>query len=132
MIDDNPMEHMIMQRIFERYELFQDTSHSLDGRIIIEFLITNRFKPENLPDLIFLDLNMPGFSGWDFLEEFKRLQSSFRKAINIYIVSSSIDPNDKLNARQYHFLKGFLTKPVKKERLEMIYAGYLNSSRRTG
>jgi CheY-like chemotaxis protein len=121
-----------MQRIFERYELFQDTSHSLDGRIIIEFLITNRFKPENLPDLIFLDLNMPGFSGWDFLEEFERLQSSFRKAINIYIVSSSIDPNDKLNASQYHFVKGFLTKPVKKERLEMIYAGYLSSGRKTG
>lgn len=132
MIDDNPMEHMIMQRMFDRYELFHDTTHTTDGQAIIDFLMENRHNTAELPDLIFLDLNMPGCSGFAFLEQFNRLYMSFQKPISIYIISSSVDENDKLRALYYPFVREFLTKPVKKDKLEVLYANHLKINRQAG
>jgi CheY-like chemotaxis protein len=132
MIDDNPMEHLIMQRMFDRYELFPDASHALDGRLIIDFLKENRTNEAELPDIIFLDLHMPECSGWDFLEQFERLFLSLGKPISIYIISSSVCPEDRLRAKQYPFVKDFITKPIKKDRLELLYAIYLKVNRKAG
>lgn len=132
MIDDNPMEHLIMQKLFERHELFLDAAHTTDGQAIIEFLWENRSTPNELPDLIFLDLHMPCFSGFDFLEAFERLCISFQKPISIYIVSSSVDENERKRAFSYPFVKEFLTKPVNKDKLQQIYATYFKTNRKAG
>jgi CheY-like chemotaxis protein len=132
MIDDNPMEHLIMQRLFDRYHLFPHASHALGGQIIIDFLNENRTNTVELPDIIFLDLNMPGFSGWDFLEQFERLYLSFKKHIGIYILSSSICTEEKLRAKQYSFVRDFISKPIKKDRLELLYATHLKITRLAG
>jgi CheY-like chemotaxis protein len=132
MIDDNPMEHLIMQKLFDRHELFHDAAHSADAQVIIDFLRENRLNTEALPDLIFLDLNMPVFDGFDFLEQFERLYLSFQKPISIYIVSSSVDENDRRRTFAYPFVKEFLTKPVSKDKLELIYATYFKTNRKAG
>lgn len=113
MIDDNPMEHLIMQKMFDCYELFHYASHALSGQVIIDFLKENRTNTVELPNIIFLDLHMSGFSGWDFLEQFERLYLSFQKTISIYIISisSSVCPEDMSRAKQYTFVRGFVTKP---------------------
>jgi len=132
MIDDNPMEHLVMQKMFDRYELFYDAAHTTDGQLIIDFLRENRQNTAELPDLIFLDLHMPLCSGFDFLEQFERLCLSFQKPISIYVVSSSVDENDRRRALAYSFVREFITKPIKKDKLERIYATYFNTNRKTG
>jgi CheY-like chemotaxis protein len=132
MIDDNPMEHLIMQKMFDRYKLFYDASHTLNGLIIIDFLQHNLTNTAELPDVIFLDLHMPEFSGWDFLEQFERLYLSFQKPISIYIISSSICPEHRSRAKQYAFVRDFIAKPIKKDRLELLYATHLKVNRRAG
>ena len=132
MIDDNPMEHFIMQKMFDRYELFHDAAHSTDAQVIIDFLKENRHNTAELPDLIFLDLNMPVCDGMEFLEQFERLFLSFQKPISVYIVSSSIDEGDRRKTLAYPFVKEFLTKPVKKDKLEQIYATYFKTNRKAG
>lgn len=132
MIDDNPMEHLVMQKMFDRYELFHDAAHATEGQVIIDFLRENSQNTAELPDLIFLDLNMPCFNGFDFLEQFERLYFSFKKTISIYIISSSIDENDKRRALYYPFVREFLTKPIKKDKLEHLYAGYLKLTGQLG
>jgi CheY-like chemotaxis protein len=132
MIDDNPVQHLIMQRMFERCDLFPDVAHALDGRTIIEFLQEYRTNTEELPNVILLDLHMPEFSGWDFLAEFERLYWSFKKIISVYIISSSVAPEDRARARQYPFVKDFLTKPISAERLHSLHAMYAKANRHTG
>ncbi|WP_345949241.1 response regulator [Mucilaginibacter sp. PAMB04274] len=120
MIDDNPIEHLIMKKMFERYAIFPDAVHSLDGRSVISFLKEHLKIIEALPDLIFLDLYMPEYSGWDFLEDLKLLYPYLAKPIPVYIVSSSIDPLDHTRASRFSFLKSFVVKPLSKESLTSI------------
>jgi CheY-like chemotaxis protein len=115
MIDDNPMEHMVVQKMLSRYKLFKDASHCLDGRLIIDFLKEHRCQPDLLPDIIFTDLNMSHFTGWLFLEQFKALYASLEKNIVVYVISSSADSADKVAAEKYPFVEAFCQKPIKRE-----------------
>jgi CheY-like chemotaxis protein len=132
MIDDNPMEHLIMQKMLSRYEIFKDSSHCLDGRLIIDFLKEHRTQPDLLPDIIFTDLNMSQYSGWLFLEHFNALHASLKKNIAVYVLSSSTDPNDRIRAKQYPFVKEFYQKPIRREWLEQLYLLYNNIDREAG
>ena len=60
-------------------------------------------------------------SGWDFLERFKKLHKQLTKSIHIYVVSSSIDPNDITRSRKYSFVKDYIIKPMTRLALKDIF-----------
>jgi CheY-like chemotaxis protein len=124
MIDDNPLEHLIVKTMLANYKVFPDNSHSLEGKNIIEYIENNSADIEKLPDVIFLDLNMPEFSGWDFMNTFAKLYPFLSKRIDIYIASSSINEEDKQRSRAYPFVKDYLCKPLLKETLVNLYSFY--------
>lgn len=101
--------------------MFNGAVHTLDSEIIIEFLKENGGDDALIPDLIFLDLDMPGFSGWDFLEHFEKLSPHLKRLVSIYIVSSSIDERDRVRSKHFPFVKDFISKPIKIEKLAMIH-----------
>ena len=82
-----------------------------------------------LPDIIFLDLNMPGYSGWDFLYDFERLHKKIQKSVDVYIISSSVDPKDKSLTDKYDFVKTFVSKPIKTETLLDLHSLYQSDKR---
>jgi CheY-like chemotaxis protein len=132
MIDDNPMAHMVMQHMFDHYELFRDAAHSLDGGVILEFLRNHRLEPELLPDIILLDLYMPEYSGWLFLEEFRLLQPLLKKNISVYILSASTDKLDILRSTSYTFVNDYFSKPMSEQQLELLYLNYTSEHRIAG
>jgi CheY-like chemotaxis protein len=67
------------------------------------------------PVVLFLDLNMPIISGWTFLELFSKLPDAQKTMIKIYIVSSSVDPNDRARALSNPYVTGFISKPLTKD-----------------
>ncbi|GAA4321869.1 response regulator [Mucilaginibacter gynuensis] len=127
-IDDNPMDHLIMRKTLERFDIFHDALFSFSGEAIIAFLEECYDEPAVLPDLIFLDLNMP-FSGRAFLQHMEVLYKSLHKQPAIYILSSSIDPADKELVNAYEFVKDFLVKPVSTEALFFIESAYRSEKR---
>jgi len=74
---------------------------------------------EKLPEIIFLDINMPILDGWQFLDEFLYLESS-KKPI-IYIVTSSENPVDIEKANQYDMKKNYIVKPISVKKLTSLF-----------
>ena len=62
--------------------------------------------------ILFLDINMPEIDGWDFLDEFAKMNDHIHDQFIIYLLSSSIDPSDKQRAASNKFVKDFLSKPL--------------------
>lgn len=74
---------------------------------------------EALPTILFLDVNMPSMTGWEFLDEFLQLEEWIKDQFTIYILSSSIGDFTK-EAAIYTIIRGFLSKPLKTTNLESI------------
>lgn len=70
-----------------------------------------------MPDVIFLDINMPIMNGWQFLEQFKQIQPKIDKEITIYLVSSSFDDRDINRSKEYTEVTDYIIKPVKRSNL---------------
>ncbi|MCW3105803.1 MAG: response regulator containing a CheY-like receiver domain and an DNA-binding domain [Segetibacter sp.] len=78
--------------------------------------LQNDFKVDmSAATIILLDLNMPGVSGWDFLEFFDQFDSAIKNAVHIYIVTSSIDPIDRKKALLNNNVIALISKPITKE-----------------
>lgn len=89
-----------------------------DGQQAIDYFVKHADNTELLPDLIFLDINMPHKDGWEFLEEFSTLR--LKKAGTIYMVSSSVSSADRERANDHDMVSGYVVKPVAKQDLESL------------
>ena len=66
----------------------------------------------DVPELILLDLNMPGMSGWEFLEELEPYKQHFLGKCKIFILTSSLSLDDSTKASTYDLITGFKHKPL--------------------
>ena len=94
--------------ICDDVQIFQNGKEALDA------LINRLDQGEEIPEVIFLDINMPIMDGWDFLEEIMTLD--LKKKIIINVITSSIDPLDykkwnEAKAKCLHLLN-FKNKPI--------------------
>lgn len=72
------------------------------------------------PDVIFLDINMPLMNGWEFLDEYIKMDLHHVSTAKIYILSSSLDPNDISKAQHYPVVSGFISKPLSPDKVNDI------------
>lgn len=74
-----------------------------------------------IPDVLFLDVNMPMMDGWDFLDEFAKIKPSLQKNVTIYMVSTSINPVDIERAKTISDVAQYIVKPINIEQFEKIF-----------
>ena len=90
-----------------------------NGKIAYDFLADPQ-NAHNIPDIIFLDINMPVMDGWKFMEHYVQIKPQLGKNINIYMLSSSISEKDRSRAKSIDEVSEYIVKPVTKDKVAQL------------
>ncbi|MUP45237.1 response regulator [Gramella sp. BOM4] len=123
-IDDDKIYVNLVKKIIEIKKLSENLLIYKNGKEALDYfkeIMQNATDEDKLPDIIFLDLNMPVMDGWEFLNEFIKIKNNLNKKITLYVVSSSIDPRDLERAKSFNLVTDYLIKPIELKKFEKIF-----------
>ena len=121
LIDDDKVYQFTSKMILEATQLTSNISTFFNGQEAIDFFLDPANQTiEALPDVIFLDINMPVMNGWNFLEAYNKIFYSLPKKILIYVVSSSVDESDMERSKSYASVTDYVIKPINKEKYRLL------------
>ncbi len=112
LIDDSDVDNFINKAIISKEDNISQITTMTSGREALNHLSSIIDNTEAYPDVIFLDIKMPGMSGFEFLNEYVTLSDSLTDHCKIYILSSSLDNLDSEKGKEYSVVKKHLTKPL--------------------
>lgn len=118
LIDDNYIDNFVTRRILESAEFTDQVIVSQSATEAIETLRAGLIRP----DVIFLDIRMPMMGGFEFLQEYDKLEIEGKKAIKIFMLSSSLDPTDLKKSVNNKYITQFIHKPLTQKALDEICA----------
>ncbi|GAB4337066.1 MAG: response regulator [Flammeovirgaceae bacterium] len=122
LVDDNDTDNFINKRIIELTG-FASSSNIIiknSGKSALEYLQAEVNNQEKLPNLIFLDINMPIVDGFVFLYEFERYPQQVKDKCKIAILSSSDNKRDIDKIVNNGFVIKFITKPLTEKALNEL------------
>ena len=119
-IDDDHIFIYGVKRLMEETSFCEDLMVYENGQDALDEFKENATQGKKLPSIIFLDLNMPMMTGWEFLDEYMQIDGQGPTKSKVYIVSSSIDPKDLLRIKDYNVIQNYILKPVTTDDLENI------------
>ncbi|MEO7209582.1 MAG: response regulator [Chitinophagaceae bacterium] len=111
-VDDDQIYRYMANKMLLATGLADDLTFCKNGAEAWNFLEEKILKNVNLPDFIFLDINMPVMNGWELLKKITPFIKKANQKIAIYIVTSSQDEKDIKHSAQIDFISGYLVKPV--------------------
>ena len=122
LVDDDEINNFISIKLIKKALLNTEIMACLNGKFAIDQLYEiQKRDPDKLPDYILLDINMPIMNGWEFLDEYKRLNIDAQGRTKIYIISSSVFSNDINKAKSYPLIKDFISKPLNIDKIIELF-----------
>ena len=118
LIDDNEFVLMISEKIILNHSAFEKITCFTNALLALNTIIETIKNKEQLPTVIFLDLNMPAMSGWAFLDAISVITEA--QEIAVYLFTASKDKEDIKKATTYFQVKGFISKSLATYELDAI------------
>ncbi|HTM99324.1 MAG TPA: response regulator [Pedobacter sp.] len=112
LIDDNEIDLKINARIITLTSLFDEIIICQSGEESLDYINKYIHNPEKLPDFILLDIQMPEMDGFEYLEHYKQLPSTFTSSCPVAMLSSTLDFGDIKRAEANVYVVKLLKKPL--------------------
>jgi CheY-like chemotaxis protein len=120
LIDDNPHDNFFHSRVIEACHAAKHILVMEMAEEALQYLKALEHSPGLKPNIIFLDINMPGMNGWEFLDEYKLLDKSLQSEMLVMMLTTSNNPKDDELAQKHGVPVGFRTKPLTEEMLQEV------------
>jgi CheY-like chemotaxis protein len=128
LIDDNPADNYYHEYIMKDAGLCKVVKVALNGIEGLSYLKNSwSASPSDEmpgPDFIFLDINMPLMTGFEFLEEYRKLDNSLKSSANLIMLTSSPNPDDRKKALSFSDVREYHVKPLSIETLQELIERY--------
>lgn len=120
LIDDNYIDNIIHQKILESCNFARNIIAFESASLAIDYISALKTERLTEPIIIFLDLRMPVLDGYAFLKEVEGMHPAIQSKIRIYVLSSSLDPNDRKKIEKNQLSHYFISKPLTEQILEKL------------
>lgn len=122
-IDDDNMYQMLLSRTIRKINDQLNIVSFTNGEEALEHFKELFNQNSTLPDLVLVDINMPVLDGWQFLDDLEIIRPGYKNEIPVYLISTSLDENDKNKAQDNEYIRDFIIKPLPTEWLDEILKG---------
>lgn len=123
LIDDNKIDLYIAQRVINKSSFAEEVILMDSAKEAISYFELNGNDTENLPCLIFLDINMPEMNGFEFLEAYHTLPENIKRNCIIMMLTTSVHAEDKDKADNNPYIRNYLNKPLSEAQLSTLKVG---------
>jgi CheY-like chemotaxis protein len=112
LIDDDDIISVIHPATIQRAISDSDIEITPSGTEALALIDELIHYGESAPNYIFLDINMPEISGFEFLDRLTDVEREFLKDSKIIMLSSSVNQQDIERAKTYPMIRDFVSKPL--------------------
>ncbi|MCM4151099.1 response regulator [Arenibacter sp. N53] len=117
LVDDDDATNFIHNYVIKEAGFAEHIKVVENGQEALDYLKSKNEKEYLRPNLIFLDINMPVMDGWEFLEQYKHLDEELQGHMMVVMITTSLNPDDKLNAKSHDIVDHYMSKPLTVEML---------------
>ncbi len=121
-VDDSQMDNLLVKAILKNCKFSKEIvafESPLEALSYLKKLDSDKDAFQH-PEILFLDINMPFMTGFEFIKEMKKLSHPSISKIKILMLSSSDEPEDIAKAKEHKNVIGYLRKPLREEELLKI------------
>lgn len=120
LIDDDEATNYIHKIVINKADCAEQVVAMQSGYDALDYLTKMKDGIYPQPDVIFLDINMPAMDGWEFLEEYEKLEDGQKGHIVVVMLTTSLNPDDEKKAKSLGKVNGFKNKPLSVEMVEDV------------
>lgn len=121
LIDDSDATNFFNKTMIRKTECVEEVLIAKNGREALEYI-----QSGIVPEVLFLDVNMPVMDGWEFLGEFEKLDSNLKKSIIVLMLGATLNEEEKVKAENIPEIKEFQEKMLTKEIICKIVNTYFS------